>query len=100
MMIRHVGARVQNDKYRLEKEVEILRIKEIRGWRADFRRFRGIPFLFKRNRECRFYLHQDAFEILTHCHAAQFDAEVADLEARSLRLDLRLLFTSVDIRHF
>lgn len=45
------------------------------------------------------HLHQDAFEILAHRHAAQLHAEVADLEARPLRLDLRLLLAGVDGRH-
>lgn len=46
------------------------------------------------------HFYQDAFKILAHRHAAQFDAEVADLESWPLGLDLRLLFTGVDVRHF
>lgn len=46
------------------------------------------------------HLHQDAFEILADRHAAQFHAEVADLEARPLGLNSRLLFTRVNVRHF
>jgi len=46
------------------------------------------------------HFYQNAFEILAHSHAAQFDAEVADLESRPLGLDLRLLLAGVDARHF
>jgi len=46
------------------------------------------------------HFYQNAFEILAHSHAAQFDTEVADLESRPLGLDLRLLLTGVDACHF
>lgn len=34
------------------------------------------------------YLNHDALEVLAHCDAAEFDDEIAQLEARSLGLDL------------
>jgi hypothetical protein len=45
------------------------------------------------------HLHQYSLEVLTHGDAAQFDTEVADLEARALRFDLRLLLGGVDAGH-
>lgn len=45
------------------------------------------------------HLHEDALEVLAHGHAAQFDTKVADLEARTLGLDLCLLLGGVDAGH-
>lgn len=110
MFVKKINLRVKNNNdpsgksIAWRKSLEIPRIKEIRNWRVDFREnpssFSLFFFLREKNTECRTYLHQDAFEILTHRHAAQFDAKVPELETRPFRLDLRLLFTGVDVRHF
>jgi len=46
------------------------------------------------------HFYQDTFEILAYRHAAQFDAEVANLESWPFGFNLRLLLTGVDSRHF
>jgi len=100
--IKSTGNYDRNEKYNFKK-LEILRIKGSWGEQMD-RRFFDIAFgkflLLSREMWNVTHFYQNAFEILAHSHAAQFDAEVADLESRSLGLDLRLLLTGVDARHF
>lgn len=93
----------EKEKERDEKNVSLQRILEIpriKGTRVRSALVREESLFRGDIRENVTHLHQDAFKILAHRHAAQFHAEIADLEPRPFRLDLRLLLTGVDGRHF
>lgn len=93
---------VRRIEMKIIKEMEISADQRVHRESRSIFRWTVAPEGFFRGREIwsTTHFYQDAFEILAHRHAAQFDAEVADLESRPLGLDLRLLFTGVDVRHF